>query len=67
MEERITIALDPEEVIARLRVGLDERESEAQEYLKEIVRPRVEAERNRNRCRPAFELETLKREAVLAR
>lgn len=62
MEERIAIGLAPEEVIRLLRAVLDDDAQEALRCLKEFVVPRVESARGRIHCRPAFELEALKRD-----
>lgn len=62
MEERIAIAFEPEEVMALLRVALDEDEKEALRCMKEILLPKLEAIRSRVRCRPAFELDAHKRD-----
>jgi len=67
MEERIVIALAPIEGMALLRAGLDEDEREALRCLQEIVLPKVEAVRNRIRCRPAFELAAYCKETSLPR
>jgi hypothetical protein len=63
MEERIAIGLDPQEVMALLRVGFDEDEQEALRCLREIVIPKLEAVRNRIHCRPAYELEAYRKSA----
>jgi hypothetical protein len=62
VEERIAIGLAPEEVIRLLRAVLDDDAQEALRCLKEFVVPRVESARGRIHCRPAFELEALKRD-----
>lgn len=62
MEERIAIGLEPEEVIRLLRAVLDDDAQEALRCLKDFVVPRVESARGRIHCRPAFELEALKRD-----
>ena len=62
MEERIAIGLAPEEVMRLLRAVLDDDAQEALRCLKEFVVPRVESARGRIHCRPAFELEALKRD-----
>lgn len=62
MEERIAIALEPEEVIRLLRAVLDDDAQEALRCLKDFVVPKVESARGRLHCRPVFELEALKRD-----
>lgn len=62
MEERIAIGLEPEEVIRLMRAVLDDDAQEALRCLKDFVVPRVESARGRIHCRPAFELEALKRD-----
>jgi len=62
VEERIAIGLEPDEVIRLLRAVLDDDAQEALRCLKDFLVPRVESARGRIHCRPAFELEALKRD-----
>lgn len=63
-QEKLVIALTPEESMRLLRVALDDDREEALVLVRDCLYPRLVKEMEKTHCRPAFEMDARKRDGA---